>query len=135
MKHILIFAFLLSASAFSQTKLQSTPQSKWSDLEKDKKYKTDREIVLEKDDFKLVLPAKANIQMVEAMSLPMIKVELLKFDISAYCNDSENVSDIKLIDIRQPSGLIVTVGADLSEDCIMEVFIETKDVYSNSIFK
>jgi hypothetical protein len=127
MKHILILALLFSVSAFSQ--------SKWSELVKDKKYITDREIVLEKDNFKLTIPAKANLQLVEAMSLPMIKVELLKFDISSYCSDSQNVSDIMLIDIKQPTGLIVTVGADLSEDCIMEVFIETKDVYSNSIFK
>jgi hypothetical protein len=127
MKHVLILVFLFSVSAFSQ--------SKWSELVKDKKYTTDREIVLEKDNFKLVVPAKSELQLIDAMSLPMIKVELLKFDISSHCSDTQDVSDIKLIDIKQPTGLIVTVGADLSEDCIMEVFIETKDVYSNSIFK
>jgi len=127
MKQFLILVLLFSVSAFSSVK--------WSQLIKDKKYVTNRAIVLEKDAFRLLIPAKAKLRMIDAMSLPMIKVELLKFDISAYCQDSQNVSDIMLIDIKQPSGLIVTVGADLSEDCIMEVFVESKDVYSNSLFK
>lgn len=127
MKHALLLAFLFSVSAFAEVK--------WSDVEKGKKYILDREVVLEKEDFKLTIPAKANIQLIEAMSLPMIKVELLKFDISSYCNDTQGVSDIKLIDIKQPDELIVTVGADLSQDCIMEVFVETKDIYTHSILK
>jgi hypothetical protein len=110
-------------------------QSKWSDLEKNKKYSTNRVISLEKEGYKLELPKNSKIELVEAMSLPMIKVELLKFDISEFCNDGESISDIKLIDIKQPSGLIVTVGADLAEDCVMEMFVESKDVYTNSIFK
>ena len=90
---------------------------------------------LEKQGYKLDLPKNSKITLVEVMSLPMIKVELLKFDISEFCNDGESISDIKLIDIKQASGLIVTVGADLAEDCVMEMFVETKDVYTNSIFK
>jgi hypothetical protein len=127
MKQIFIFVILFSTVTFAQ--------SKWSDLEKNKKYSTNRAITLEKEGYKLELPKNSKIELVEAMSLPMIKVELLKFDISEFCNDGESISDIKLIDIKQSSGLIVTVGADLAEDCVMEMFVETKDVYTNSIFK
>ncbi len=126
MKHIIMIAILFSASTFASVK--------WSNLEKAKKYVTDREIVLEKEEFKLTLPKASSFKLVEAMSLPMIKVELLKFDISEFCSESQSISDIKLVDIKQASGLIVTVGADLAEDCIMEVFVETKDIYTNSFF-
>ena len=33
-----------------------------------------------------------------------IKVELLKFDISEFCSESQSISDIKLVDIKQASG-------------------------------
>lgn len=127
MKQLLIIVILFSTVAFAKTK--------WSDLEKNKKYSTDRVITLEKTGYKLDLPINSKIELVEVMSLPMIKVELLKFDISEFCNDGESISDIKLIDIKQSSGLIVTVGADLAEDCVMEMFVESKDIYTNSLFK
>ncbi len=127
MKQFLMLLMLFSTASFAM--------SKWSDLEKNKKYTTDRAISLEKEGYKLNLPINSKIELVEVMSLPMIKVELLKFDISEYCNDGESISDIKLIDIKQSSGLIVTVGADLAEDCVMEMFVETKDIDTNSLFK
>ena len=124
---IQIATFLLSAPALSNTK--------WSSLIKAKKYTTDREIVLEKEEFKMTVPRNSALKLIDAMSLPMIKVELLKFDLSEFCTKRDSISDIKLIDVKQSSGTISTVGADLAVDCIMEVFVETKDVYSNSFFK
>jgi hypothetical protein len=107
----------------------------WSDLDTDQSYRLTTEIVLEKNNFKVEIPLNANIRLQEKLSLPMIKVELLKFDVSKYCSDSNYTTDIALIDIKQQNGKVVTVGADIAEDCLLEVYVETGDSYSISFFK
>jgi hypothetical protein len=92
-------------------------------------------MILEKNTTKIELPLGANLKLQEKISLSMIKVELLKFDVSEYCSDSNFTTDISLIDIKQANGKVVTVGADIAEDCLLEVYVETSDYYSISFFK
>lgn len=128
MKYILPLLVLISTSAFAKT-------ISWSDLTPNKTYTLTQEINLEKATDKVSLPENADLKLQEKMSLPMIKVELYKFDISKYCADSEFTTDISLIDIKQAGGKVVTVGADVAEECLLEVYVETTDLYSTSIFK
>lgn len=128
MKLLLSIIVLISSSAYANSK-------SWDDLVVDNPYILTTEIFLEKQAIQFKLPRGANIILQEKITLPMIKVELLKFDISNYCSDSNLTTDISLIDIKQTSGKIVTVGADIAENCILEVYVETSDYYSSSILK
>lgn len=127
MKKLLVLVLLISVNAFSAVK-------NWNDLVINQIYKIDQTIELEKNLSNIIVPVNANLKFVEKLPMPMIKVDLYKFDISSYCSDQEFSSEIKLIDIKQPSGKIITIGADVAEDCILEIFVETKDTYTQSLF-
>lgn len=127
MKKLLVLVLLISVNAFSAVK-------NWNDLVINQIYKIDQTIELEKNLSNIIVPINANLKFVEKLPMPMIKVDLYKFDISSYCSDQEFSSEIKLIDIKQPSGKIITIGADVAEDCILEIFVETKDTYTQSLF-
>jgi hypothetical protein len=127
MKYLFIVLVLLSSNVYAAAK-------SWDELKLDSKALLLEEIVLTKNTFTVNLPKNSLIKLQERISMPMIKVDLFKFDISKYCSDDELTTDIQLIDIKQNDGSIIIVGADIAEDCLMEVFIESKDIYSTSIF-
>lgn len=130
MKIILSILLAITSNAFASDLV-------WSDLVKGNTYTLTQTIGLEKLDTKTKaeVPAGASLRLEDRMSLPMIKVELYKFDLSKYCDDNDLTTDISLIEIKQPNGKIITVGADIAEDCLLEVYLETKDSFTTSIFK
>jgi len=128
MKLLLSIIVLISSNAYANSKT-------WGNLVIDNPYVLSTEIFLEKQTIQFKLPLDANIILQEKITLPMIKVELLKFDISKYCSDSNLSTDISLIDIKQMNGKVVTIGADIAEECILEVYVETNDYYSTSFLK
>jgi hypothetical protein len=128
MKYLLSIILLISTNVYANSKT-------WSDLVIDNSYNITTQMILEKNTTKIELPLGANLKLQEKISLSMIKVELLKFDVSEYCSDSNFTTDISLIDIKQANGKVVTVGADIADDCILEVYVETSDYYSISFFK
>lgn len=128
MKYLLSIILLISSNVYANSK-------PWSDLLNNNPYNITTQMILEKNTTKIELPLGANLKLQEKISLPMIKVELLKFDVSEYCSDSNFTTDISLIDIKQANGKVVTVGADIAEDCLLEVYVETSDYYSISFFK
>jgi hypothetical protein len=128
MKYLLSIILLISSNVYANSKA-------WSDLLTDNSYNITTQMILEKNTTKIELPLGANLKLQEKISLSMIKVELLKFDVSEYCSDSNFTTDISLIDIKQANGKVVTVGADIAEDCLLEVYVETSDYYSISFFK
>lgn len=123
----ILFTLIFSCNIFAANK-------SWENLVVENFYIIDRSIELERNKLNLSIPANAKIQLVEKMPLPMIKVDLYKFSLGKYCSDNDFTSEIILIDVQQPSNKLATIGVDIAEDCILEVFVETKDTYSISIF-
>ena len=128
MKQIcILFVVLFSTNLLAANK-------SWDNLVVGESYTIDRNIDLERNKLNLLIPVNAKIAMIEKMPLPMIKVDLYKFSLGKYCSDNDFTSEINLIDINQPNGKLTTIGVDIAEDCILEVFVETKDTYSLSLF-
>lgn len=111
--------------------------SSWDNLSESSFYQLDREIILKNEENQIVLKPGMRFKLKQRVSMGMIKVELYKFDIQQQCSNNDMTTDIELIDIVQPqnNNKIVTVGVDLAEDCILEIYVEYIDLYSLSLFQ
>lgn len=105
---------------------------KWSDLVEGKEYIIDRSIELEKNKEMFKINKGDSFKLVEMKPLPMINVMLGEFKVEN-CKDNEQTSEMILVDIKDKNK-VVSVGLTLSEECTLEVYLESKDLYSKSLF-
>lgn len=127
MKYLIVL--LVALSAFSQTK-----ELKWSNLYQNQSYNLSQTVNVSdrKEDFSIAAGTK--IKLIESTSLPMINVQLFKFELPS-CPSNSLKTELELLEIPQENKPAVVVGYDIVENCVLEFFIELKDFYSKSILK
>jgi len=111
----------------------ATTAKNWNDLETGLVYNSDQEIELMGDDSTLVINTNTALTFLGKIPLGAIKVQLYKFKVST-CTDTAMETELELINIQQPRGVDIVAGVELAENCILELFIETKDSNTVSIF-
>lgn len=120
---ILISSIILCQNAISSNLL-------WSAQTENMKYNLDRNIEFEVNNRIISLKKNSKLKLIEKSVLDMIKVHLLKYKILE-CNKINQESDLELINLPKD----ISVGVNLSKNCILEVFVELKDYESTSLFK
>jgi hypothetical protein len=128
MKLVLVLLFVVSANVFSKN-------LKWSSLYKDSTYSLTQQIDItdtRKEDFSIL--AESKLKLIQSTALPMINVQLFKFELPS-CPSNSMKTELELLELPQANQKIVVIGFDIVENCILEIFIEQKDLYSKSIFK
>lgn len=127
MKSLVLILFILSGSVFAKN-------MKWSSIYKNNSYTLTEQIDVtdRKEDFSI--PVDTKLKLVESNALPMINVQLFKFELPS-CPSSSMKTELELLEINQEGQEAVVIGYDVVENCILEVFIEQKDIYSKSILK
>ncbi|MCO4754791.1 MAG: hypothetical protein KC478_09920 [Bacteriovoracaceae bacterium] len=119
--------FVASVSAHSHN-------IKWADLVESRTYKLDRELTLSYNKSTYKVEANEELRLLDFRPLSMINVFLAEFKI-LNCSKNEFSSEMILANVGQPSGQEVSVGVDMAEKCILEVFIEKKDYNAVSILR
>lgn len=127
MKSLIIIVLILSSSVFAKN-------LKWSGLYKNNSYTLTEQIDVtdRKEDFSI--QADTKLKLVESSALPMINVQLFKFELPS-CPSNSMKTELELLEVDQGNQKAVVVGYDIIENCILEIFIEQKDLYSKSILK
>lgn len=108
----------------------------WYDLEVNTEYKLTQSFSL-----KQMGPQASNLDFMtgeklvlkEIVGLDMIKVTLFQFEYEN-CPGPEMTTDMGIIPVNSTSP-VVEIGAQLAEQCTLEVFIETKDLMTESFLK
>lgn len=119
MKYLIIL--LISITAYAK-------EIKWSNLYKGSSYTLIQQIdvIARKEDFSI--PKGSKLKLVDSTPLPMINVQLFKFALPT-CPSSSMETELELLEVGS-----VVIGYDIAENCVLEIFIESKDLYSKSIF-
>ncbi len=124
---VIVIGILMSFSSVADT------AKRWSNLEAGLIYNSNQEIELESEDSTLIIDSKTSLTFIGKVPLGAIKVQLYKFKVST-CTDSSMITELELLEVEQPNGVAVVAGVELAENCILELFIETKDFNTISIF-
>lgn len=109
--------------------------TEWNDLEIKQKYKLLQSFQLpqvERSGSLIDLVAGEEVVLNEIVGLDMINVVLLRFDYKN-CSGPEMKTEMEIIPVKNTSP-VVEIGAQL-ENCTLEIFIENKDLMSNSFFE
>jgi hypothetical protein len=106
----------------------------WSALKINRIYSLNQEVKLADDQYQLRLAVNSRLTLKERTFLDMLNVEVFKFDIGTSCPSRNMETDIELIDIKQPNGKLITVGIDLAEGCLLEVYVEQNDLNTLGLF-
>lgn len=102
----------------------------WNDISFDQKIFLNQEIFFEKEQIKL---SKETVFILkDQFPLEQIKVEFFKFKLKK-CSNPNIETEMILIDPKQKDDN--SVGVQITKDCILEVFVEFKDLYDQSFFK
>lgn len=127
MKLFLILLLTVSTSVFSKN-------LKWSSLYKGATYTLTQQVDVtdRKEDFSVLADSK--LKLIESTALPMINVQLFKFELPS-CPSNSMKTELELLELPQANQKVIVIGFDVVENCILEVFIEQKDIYSKSILK
>ena len=121
MKAILLFLTLLfSAQVFALD---------WYDLELEDKLSLDKEIRFEKEN--VIFKKGDGFKLYDVVTLPM-NVQIYLFEV-LNCPGPDITTDMILIDPTSKAG-DPSVGVQLAESCSMEVYVETKDLFTKSLF-
>lgn len=109
--------------------------AEWNDLEMDQKYTLTQSFQLpqiERSGSLVDFLQGEEVVLKEIIALDMIKVMLFKFDYKN-CPGPDMKTDMEIIPVKNTAP-VVEVGAQL-EKCSLEVFIESKDLMSTSLFE
>ena len=123
---VLVIALCFSSIASASTN--------WNRLEIDRSYRTLQDITLHLDEAAFKIPRSSDLKLIEVVNLSMIKVVLHKFKMKT-CPSQNVVTDLELVTVAQDNNTKTTVGVNLAGSCVLEVFVEAKDVRSNSFLK
>lgn len=112
--------------------ISSSHASDWIDLNFEDNYKLTKNIKLTiSDEASIVISKDDKWQLLEVVPLPMINVELYKFDWLECRTDV--TTQMEIIDPRDLKN-DPSVGVQL-DNCYLEVFVETKDLGTLSLFR
>ena len=110
--------------------------SSWNDLEIGETYTLNQEIVLVSNspsESSFHIPAGTKLSHSDLIPLDMISVMLYLFKLPK-CPGNDFETQMEIIPVQGTSPL-VEIGAQVASNCQLEIYIETKDIYSSSIVK
>ena len=124
---LVLFILAFSSQVFAMS---------WNDIEEGQTYTLTQELKLVSNSpgrAALHIPAGTVLTKTEVLPLDMIMVMLYKFNFSG-CPEKDFETEMEIIPVVGTSP-VVELGAQVAGNCVLEVFIETKDIYTNSILK
>lgn len=119
---ICIFAMSLSLNILAKD---------WVQIQKGSKVQLEKTLKLPKSG--IIFPQASVATVIDRVKLNMIKIILYKVQFSE-CQDETQTSELELLKILQRNGKFTSVGAELSRDCLLEFYVEQKDLFSKSLF-
>lgn len=121
MKILTTLSFFISFSAFASN-------VQWNDLELYNEYKTTQEIVF---DNGVTFPAGEVFEMrlMDPLTIPGYPMLYLQFH-QKNCVNVDQTADLSLLTIGS-----TVVGIEMEEGCNLGMYLEVKDVYSDSSFE
>lgn len=102
----------------------------WKDLIKGERYKLGQSIKFEDTGFSIKKGTR--VKLIESTPLNMIKVQLHRYKISD-CSKKEVETDLAMVSVRGDKD--AAVGINMSKGCILEVFVEKKDLNKESLLQ
>jgi len=108
----------------------------WNDLELEQPVKITQSIrlkQLQRAGTYLDIILGQNFVLRDIIGLDSVKVVMFKFDYKN-CPGHQMVTDMEIIPVKNTSP-VVEIGAQLTENCKLEIFIETKDLMTTSFFE
>lgn len=123
--------FLLFALTFCYSTIANASGLGWGRLELDRTYYASQSMTLHLDENTYSIKKNTPMKLIEVSTLTMIKVVLHKFKINN-CPATDLETDLELVNIPQNDSSKTTVGVNLAKSCILEVFVEAKDVQTLS---
>lgn len=127
MRYLLGFLFLISTQAFAV---------EWNDLEIGSEYKITQSFALpqvERSESLLDITAGEKFTVTDVVPLDMINVVLFELQYQN-CPGPEMKTEMEIIPVQGTSP-VVEIGALLEKECNLQIFIETRDIRTNSFFE
>jgi hypothetical protein len=112
-----------------------TQAAEWHQLIVDEKYELTQSFSLpqlERSGSFLDLEAGSKVELKEVIGLDMIRVSLFRFDY-LNCPGPAMKTAMEIIAVKDTFP-IVEIGAQLQENCKLEIFIENRDLMTSSFF-
>lgn len=123
MRFSLLLSLFISVYSFA-----ASNNTKWRELKPGERYKLSQEIKFE--DSKFTIQKGTRLKLIESTPLNMIKVQLLRYQV-ANCEKQNLETDLELVPVKGNKD--AAVGVNLSKGCILEVFVEKKDLGGESL--
>lgn len=108
----------------------------WTELEDGAQYKITQDFQLsqfERSGSKLDISRGDKVELKETVALSMINVMLYIFNYKN-CPGEAMTTEMEIIPVHGTSP-VVEIGAQLEEKCELHIYIENKDLMSNSLFE
>ncbi len=108
----------------------------WNDLEVSQQYKITQQISLkqmERSGSLLEILPNETFVLKEVIGLDMINVVLYRLKYKN-CPGPELKTEMEIISVKNTTP-VVEVGTQIEENCMLEIFLETKDLRSESLFE
>lgn len=123
-KSILSLLFLFSFQAYCLD---------WYDFDLDQTFILKKDLVF--DQTELTLNKGNRFKLYDIISL-LINVSLYQFEVEQ-CPDPNANTEMIIVDPSAPNNelLDASVGVQLQKSCLLEVYVETKDLFSPSLFE
>lgn len=122
MRFLSVILILASFNTFAQ-------DLPWIDVEVGAEYKLNQDIIFESGN---TISINSSVYINDIIGLDYINVSLYEV-VVADCYDRSAIEDMVILSV--PSGIQETLtGFQLSEGCMLEVFVENVDLAKNSVF-
>jgi len=108
----------------------------WNDLEISNQYKINQQLQLrqiERSGSTLEISAQESFILKEVIGLDMINVSLFRLQYKN-CPGPAMKTEMEIIPVKNTTP-VVEVGAQLEENCMLEIFIENRDLRTDSLFE
>ena len=108
----------------------------WTELQDGTQYKLTQDFQLsqfERSGSKLDISSGDKVELKESVALSMINVMLYVFDYKD-CPGQSMATEMEIIPVQGTSP-VVEIGAQLEDKCELNIYIENKDLMSNSLFE
>jgi hypothetical protein len=108
----------------------------WNDLEISNQYKINQQLQLrqiERSGSMLEISAQESFSLKEVIGLDMINVSLYRLQYKN-CPGPAMKTEMEIIAVKNTAP-VVEVGAQLEENCMLEIFIENRDLMTDSLFE
>ena len=108
----------------------------WNDLEISNQYKINQQLQLrqiERSGSMLEISAQESFSLKEVIGLDMINVVLYRLNYKN-CPGADLKTEMEIIPVKKTTP-VVEVGAQIEENCMLEIFLETKDLRTESLFE